>query len=723
MTAQRGENHRGADPLLRRILETSIEGVLVFRAVREGGRTTDFVFELANPSACLMCARSEDQLLGAQLSDLFPGNWEDGLFQAYARTADEGTPFDTTVHYAHDGLDTDFQIRVRRLDDERVLLTFSDVSGVQRNARRIEQFLDGTPQPLVELDRDGRIVQANAALRALCDCGGEDLRSMHLTDLAHPDDREMLTEHLSRTSSGEDGVWVTHRLCDRGSGRWIKWLCSRGENGGVFAAGHDITLERELEQQAFDHQERFRLVAAAASDGLWDWHITKDELYWSDRAKAIMGFEPWEIDPSVDRWSEQIHPDDRAAVLKAIDNHLLRGVPYRIEYRFLHTSGRYIWCRSTGQAEWADDLTPIRMAGTVEDITREHEAAERLRSRDRLLELFVRHTPAAIAMLDRDMRYVVASEQWATDYELNGEALVGRSHYELFPTVPEHWRNRHRRCLAGESLSGDHEAYVHHNGTMMYLRWAMLPWHDERGEVGGIIIFTEEITGRVEAERALRVSEERLRLAQQGGGTGAWDWFITSNEVAFDEVWFTMLGYAPGELPESFATFLDLMHPDDRNVCERSIADHAAGRSENHRAEIRLRTKDGAWKWVLTEGRIVERDMVGQPTRMTGFHFDIDSIKRGESELREAKEKAEAASRAKSNFLTNISHEIRTPMTAILGYADVLERGEGTEQDRAEHLSSIRTAGEHLLTLINDVLDISKIEAGRMTTENARCDL
>ena len=127
-----------------------------------------------------------------------------------------------------------------------------------------------------------------------------------------------------------------------------------------------------------------------------------------------------------------------------------------------------------------------------------------------LLRLFIKHTPAAIAMFDTDMRYIQVSDRFLTDYDLEGQDLVGRSHYEVFPNLPERWREAHRRILAGAVERCEEEEYITSDGSTGWLQWESLPWRKVDGEIGGLILFTQVITARKRAEEALRASEERF---------------------------------------------------------------------------------------------------------------------------------------------------------------------------------------------------------------------
>ena len=120
------------------------------------------------------------------------------------------------------------------------------------------------------------------------------------------------------------------------------------------------------------------------------------------------------------------------------------------------------------------------------------------------LRLFVEYAPAALAMFDREMRYLHVSRRWLTDYQLGDRDLRGLSHYDVFPEIPQRWKELHRRCLAGEALSADADRFVRADGTVQWLRWEIRPWFSNSGEVGGIVIFSEDITKLKQAEDILR---------------------------------------------------------------------------------------------------------------------------------------------------------------------------------------------------------------------------
>lgn len=248
----------------------------------------------------------------------------------------------------------------------------------------------------------------------------------------------------------------------------------------------------------------------------------------------------------------------------------------------------------------------------------------------------------------------------------------------------------------------------------------------ENGVVTRLVGALQDVTLKVSQQIAAREQADRLELTVRAAGLGTWEWNCVNGEVAFNETWWTMLGYQPCDIAGNMAGWKQLIHPEDLDRVMSVLTEHLEGRTREYRCEHRLRRKNGTWAWILDVGQVTARDDEGKPLRAAGVHIDIDSAKQLEASLSEAKQTAEAATRAKSEFLANMSHEIRTPLTAILGYADLLrEEGEVTlsPERRMEMVDTIRGAGQHLMTVINDILDLSKIEAGKMTVEKIETPL
>ncbi len=391
------------------------------------------------------------------------------------------------------------------------------------------------------------------------------------------------------------------------------------------------------------------------------------------------------------------------------------------EWTYVRKDGGHLSVRLTVTARRSGQGELIGYLGMAVDVTEQVRAAEALRAGEERLRLFIRHTPAAVAMFDADMRYIVASRRWKEDYGLGDQDLTGRSHYEVFPEIGQEWKDIHQRVLAGEILRRDEDPFPRADGSIDYVRWENVPWRRDDGSIGGIVMFTEVVTERVKAREALQLSEARLYAVVNT----AVDGIITINTAGIiqtvNPAAARIFGYAPEEMVGRPVTMLQIepYRSEHDTYLARYLATgepHILGRGGR---EVPGRRKDGE---IIPLELSVSEVRVGEQWFFTGMLKDISERKRLEVELLTAKEQAEAANQAKSEFLARMSHEIRTPMNAVLGLTHLAlkTRLDAQQQD---YLSKVQTSARLLLGIINDILDFSKIEAGRLDLETMDFDL
>ncbi len=208
-------------------------------------------------------------------------------------------------------------------------------------------------------------------------------------------------------------------------------------------------------------------------------------------------------------WLRAIHPDDRTRVAQEWAEAVEASREFGSEYRYLRHDGRSRWveCRSVPRRGTDGEITGL--IGTAVDITA-RRAKEVLEREHFMLTESIENAPIAMAMLDTEMRYLAYSRKWLEDYGLIGQDLIGRSHYEVFPGIPDRWRALHARALAGEALSDPEDCYEPPNGEPVYLRWAIHPWRHSSGTIGGMVMVTDVVTDLVRA-RQEAIESARLK--------------------------------------------------------------------------------------------------------------------------------------------------------------------------------------------------------------------
>ena len=235
--------------------------------------------------------------------------------------------------------------------------------------------------------------------------------------------------------------------------------------------------------------------------------------------------------------------------------------------------------------------------------------------------------------------------------------------------------------------------------------------------LAGFVGSVEDLSSVLVAEEALIGERQRLTSILAGTGAGTWEWNVQTGEFRVDERWVSMLGWTLAEWnPKTLAESERTLHPDDVAFSDDLVEKHFAGETEQYECEYRFTHRDGHIVWVLDRGRVTTWTPDGRPEWMYGTHVDISRLKEQEQELRRAADQAQAANRAKSEFLATMSHEIRTPMHGILGMLQLL-RDTGLTSDQAQYAELARTSALSLMGILDDVLDLSKVEAGKLELE------
>ncbi|MBT9466754.1 ATP-binding protein [Hydrogenophaga sp.] len=230
-----------------------------------------------------------------------------------------------------------------------------------------------------------------------------------------------------------------------------------------------------------------------------------------------------------------------------------------------------------------------------------------------------------------------------------------------------------------------------------------------------------ESNSRLLAEEALDETRDRLQMAVEAAGLALWDWQLPSRQIFLTARWGELVGDIGRDAYWEVADLKARLHPEDAHLLQTAMTALLEGREPSAVVQHRVRTATG-WLWVETHGMVAEHDARGTPIRLMGTLADIGERKRIEQDGAQAREMAEQASRAKSEFLANISHEVRTPLNALMGLTRMLMESP-LNAEQARWLALMNSSSHALLALLNDILDLSRIEAGKLDIEHTRFDL
>ena len=385
----------------------------------------------------------------------------------------------------------------------------------------------------------------------------------------------------------------------------------------------------------------------------------------------------------------------------------------------------------------------LRAAVRRKTLALEGEQVRLKRSEDKL-NTILDSVDALIYIKDTDYRYLYANRRSRDLLSKSLEEIIGKSDADFFDAevVARLRTNDDYVFRTGQGMTSEEISITHSGSAPSFFLSSKIPLRDENGQIYALCGISTDITERKRIERELeehrdnlqhlvdqrtdelaramakmRVDEERYAYAMEATKDGIWDWDITTNRLYTNPGYCQMLGYTPGELELSAEEHLAaLLDPVEKQRITR-LRKRKLREKGGYELELRLRCKDGSYKWILRRAKVVERDAQGKPLRVTGTHVDINDRKTNELNLRSAKDAAEEANRAKSAFLANMSHELRTPLNGIMGLT-ALALKQADEPKLREQLRKIDSSSRHLLDVINDILDISKIEAKRFALES-----
>ncbi len=342
--------------------------------------------------------------------------------------------------------------------------------------------------------------------------------------LVHPDDRPMMTAHFQDEVLGQgkqfDKEYRIVRLADQAV-RWVHGLgrleCDiQGNPLRMRGTIQDITEHKLAEEALVRSAERLARAQRVTKMGLLDWDLETNEVLLSDEACHLFGIAATEYKWTPKQVAGIVHPDDLAIVKRNFELVFQGKKTFDLEHRIVRRDGAVLWTHSQAEMFYGPDGKPKTFLGTMLDITEHKRADAALRESKELLQLFIDHAPAALAMMDTEMRFVAVNRRWQEANFLAGKEVIGRTYLEMLPYIPEIWKDALSRALAGETVHVEEGCYEVPDGSVQWWRGEVLPWQTASGAVGGIILFTEDVTQQKRTEERLQLAASVFTHAREG---------------------------------------------------------------------------------------------------------------------------------------------------------------------------------------------------------------
>jgi PAS domain S-box-containing protein len=520
---------------------------------------------------------------------------------------------------------------------------------------------------------------------------------------------------------------------------------------GYLCVASDLTEHKLAEERRREFDQRLSKIASQVPGMVFQFKQNADGTrcfpYASDGIREVYRLEPSAVVQNSQAVWEIIHPDDVDRVARSIDESAETLQQWQCEYRTRFPDGAIRWLWGTAVPEKQPDGA-VLWHGFISDITDRKQAEQTHEESRVLLQSVFSSVDLGVFVVDvtsgGDFRFVEVNPAYERLTGISAAEIRGRCPQDLVPVIPaemaECLRTSFRRGVESAGpLEYEEPFFV--RGRLLWWLTRLAPLRDADGNVVRLVGRSLDITERKTIELRFHSLTERLQLATDAAQVGIWDLDVVQGQLVWDKRMHALYGTSALTFNGNFRTWADRIHPDDRARVEEEHRNALDGKKPFDTSFRIIRT-DGDEREVRACAH-VQRNPAGRPTRMVGVNWDVTTERRAQAEIVRARDEAEnlnrqledaldrahrlaqeaaAATVAKSEFLANMSHEIRTPLNAVIGMSGLLLGTELSKEQR-ELSETIRSSGDSLLGLINDILDYSKIESGRLDLERHAFDL
>ncbi len=317
-------------------------------------------------------------------------------------------------------------------------------------------------------------------------------------------------------------------------------------------------------------------------------------------------------------------------------------------------------------------------------------------------DLFIKYAPAAIAICDKEMRYLAHSDRWSKDYGLEGESLVGQCHYDLFPDLPEHWKAEHQSCFKGNIVRKEEEPFPRTDGSRDWVRRELHPWKNNKGEIGGLVMFTEVVTKRRQTQEALKESEKKYRRLMENALMGVYQVRENGKFLMVNQRMAEMYGF---DSPEAFLKGVDnikdlYLYPSERPGILREIDQNGF----ILRKEVAFKKPGGDTIWIHLNTRKTTNS-TGE-TLYEGLMEDITELKQAREEKENLRERLLLAqkTRAIADLAGGIAHQFNNALVGITGNIELLRLNYPDNSEMAPYLDTMMKANNRMAHLTRQLL-------------------
>ncbi|CAK0775388.1 two-component system, sensor histidine kinase and response regulator [Gammaproteobacteria bacterium] len=540
----------------------------------------------------------------------------------------------------------------------------------------------------------------------------------------HPDDRDQVNVAFTTSVEQRTPYEIVHRLL-MADGR-IKYVQERGETlydeqgKGVRSMGtvQDITERVKAETALHQSEERLAVATKAGIIGIWDWDVVHNQLVWDEAMYRLYGIRAEDFGGAYEAWSSAIHPEDRGRVEDEIQAALRREREYAPEFRILWRDGSIHYLKAASHTEFDERGKPLRMIGINYDLTEQKQAEIKLREGNQLLNSIIDNIPNMIFLKRAsDLRFELFNRAGEVLLGYTRTDLIGYNDYDFFPKEEaDFFTEKDRATLAQDGVVDIAEEPIETPYGTRILHTKKLAIRDEQGRPQHLLGISEDITERKQAEQRIAALLELNNKIISQSTLGIALYKASGEGLIYNETAARIIGSTPEiEIKRNFHQIDSWKKFGLLDAAQRALDTGDIQHMESH-----MVTSYGRNLWLSID---FIRLSSGAEVHLFLIFNDVSPFRLAEQALLKAKEDADQANRAKSEFLANMSHEIRTPMNAIIGLSDLALSDSDITPKLRNYLSKIYTSSQALLSIINDILDYSKVEAGRLELDQTEMRL